>query len=389
MNKQYKEMKRNLVEAMRPQIEGIYKVGDLRPIFERALSEQRLALSDGDIELLFDTVAAELLDLPGLGPLEPLLEDAGVSAIMINGPYEIWVERGGQMQLTGQRFEDVDALMEVLHTICAPLGLHLDESHPIVGARLADHTAVNIVMPPIALNGPTVAIRKAVLTATTLDELAADEFMTPDAAAYLRACLQAGATIAVAGMAASGKTRMLAALARELDPAHRIIALQRDTDLALTQPHVVTLETRPPNLEGRGEITMAQLIEVGLRLNPGRLVVDFVATGEELMHLLNAARFGLKGTLFSVHAASPPDMLNRLEVMLGESLPTTPVLSLRQQLQAIDVIVVVAGNVERFWQVVSIAEVGDLTGGMIATHNIFAPVEGQLRRIDVPSRYVE
>ena len=286
----------------------------------RLLTEENSALTGRQRDSLVQAVLHELV---GLGPLEPLLEDETVSEIMVNGPAQIYVEREGRLSLTEVRFDDEVHLRRIIERILTPLGRRADESSPICDGRLADGSRVNIILPPLSLRGPILTIRKFAKTPLRMADLLRLGTLTEDSAAFLRECVQSRLNILVSGGTGSGKTTTLNALSSFISADERIVTIEDAAELQLQQAHVVTLESRPPNLEGRGEITIRQLVRNALRMRPDRLLLGEVRGGEAL-DLLQALNTGHDGSLSTIHANSPRDALSRLEtltLMAGADLP--------------------------------------------------------------------
>ena len=286
----------------------------------RLLTDESSALTGRQRESL---VQAVLYELVGLGPLEPLLEDETVSEIMVNGPAQVYVEREGRLSLTEVGFDDEAHLRRIIERILAPLGRRADESSPICDGRLADGSRVNIILPPLSLRGPILTIRKFAKTPLRVADLLRLGTLTEEAAEFLRECVKSRLNILVSGGTGSGKTTTLNALSSFISAGERIVTIEDAAELQLQQTHVVALESRPPNLEGRGEITIRQLVRNALRMRPDRLLLGEVRGGEAL-DLLQALNTGHDGSLSTIHANSPHDALSRLEtltLMAGADLP--------------------------------------------------------------------
>jgi pilus assembly protein CpaF len=275
----------------------------------------------------------------GLGPLEPLLGDQAVDEVMVNGPGAVYVERAGRIERTGVRFADEGELMHAVERILAPLGRRVDEASPLCDARLPDGSRVNVVIPPLSLEGPCLTIRRFRRRGFSLRDLVSGGTLPPALAELLAMCVAARATILVSGGTGSGKTTTLNALSGAIPGEERIVTIEDAAELRLRQRHVVRLEARPPNLEGRGEVTIRQLVRNALRMRPDRVVVGEVRGGEAL-DMLQALNTGHDGSLTTVHANSPADALRRVEtlaLMAGVGLPHAAV---REQVaSAVDVVV--------------------------------------------------
>ena len=286
----------------------------------RLLAEENAALTGRQRESLVQSVLHELV---GLGPLEPLLEDESVTEIMVNGPAQVYVERGGRLTLTDVCFDDEAHLRRIIERILAPLGRRADESSPMADARLADGSRINIILPPLSVHGPILTIRKFAKTPLLVSDLIRLGTLNETAADFLRGGVEKRLNILVSGGTGSGKTTTLNALSSFIPAEERIVTIEDAAELQLQQAHVVTLESRPPNLEGRGEITIRQLVRNALRMRPDRLLLGEVRGGEAL-DLLQALNTGHDGSLSTIHANSPRDALSRLEtltLMAGADLP--------------------------------------------------------------------
>jgi pilus assembly protein CpaF len=287
-----------------------------------------------------EALAARVVRLAtGLGPLDPLLADPSVDEVMVNGPGEVWVERGGRLEPTGVAFEDEAELMHAVERILAPLGRRVDEASPLCDARLADGSRVNVVIPPLALSGPCLTIRRFRPAGFSLEDLVGKGTLPRGLAGFLAECVAARAAVLVSGGTGSGKTTTLGALSGAIPDGERIVTIEDAAELRLRQRHVVRLESRPANVEGRGEVTIRQLVRNALRMRPDRIVVGEVR-GAEALDMLMALNTGHEGSLTTVHANSPEDALRRLEtlaLMAGVGLPHAAV---REQVaSAIDLVV--------------------------------------------------
>jgi pilus assembly protein CpaF len=318
------------------------------------------ALPDGEREEL----AARVVRLAtGLGPLEPLLADPAVDEVMVNGPSEVWVERGGLLEPTSIRFGGSGELMHSIERILAPLGRRVDEASPVCDARLADGSRVNVVIPPLTLSGPCLTIRKFRRHGFSLEDLVANGTLAGPLAEMLSRCVRARASILVSGGTGSGKTTTLGALSAAIPDGERIVTIEDAAELRLRQRHVVRLESRPANVEGRGEVTIRALVRNALRMRPDRIVVGEVRGGEAL-DMLMALNTGHEGSLTTVHANSPEDALRRVEtlaLMAGVGLPHEAV---REQVaSALQVVVHQARGPNGARRVESVVEVVRVAGG--------------------------
>jgi len=307
-----------------------------------------------------------------LGPLEDLLADESVTEIMVNGPHRVYVERNGRLELTDLQFTDDASVMAVIERIVAPLGRRIDESQPYVDARLADGSRVNAIIPPLSLSGPVVTIRKFAKRALTTEDFIRFGTWTHNAAEFMRACVMMRKNIIVAGGTGSGKTTLLNLLSGYIPETERIVTVEDAAELKLQQPHVIRLEARPPNIEGRGAITIRDLVKNCLRMRPDRIIVGECRGGEAL-DMLQAMNTGHDGSLTTVHANSPRDVISRLETMVLMSGMELPSRAIREQIaSAVDVIVHESRLSDGSRKVVAISEVTGLEGQQIVMQDIFA-----------------
>jgi pilus assembly protein CpaF len=359
------------------------------------------ALADGlerEVRLLVETEAAVLGEsdrrelcervlrlATGLGPLEPLLADPEVDEVMVNGPGAVWAERRGALAPTGVEFAGEAELMHAIERILAPLGRRVDEASPLCDARLPDGSRVNVVIPPLSLSGPCLTIRRFRRHGFSLEDLAENGTVDDSLADFLARCVRARASILVSGGTGSGKTTTLGALSGALGDGERIVTIEDAAELKLRQPHVVRLEARPPNLEGRGEVTIRQLVRNALRMRPDRIIVGEVR-GPEALDMLLALNTGHEGSLTTVHANSPPDALRRVEtlaLMAGVGLPHA---AIREQLaSALQVVVHQSRGRDGRRRVESVAEVVRF-GDAVGTRELYGgaglrpPRDGELAR---------
>jgi len=314
--------------------------GDLRVAAERAawelLHADRVALDPADARRL---VAGIVDDTVGLGPLDPLLRDRGVTEVIANGPGRVYAERGGRLVREPVAFRDDEHLRQVIDRVVSSVGRRVDESSPMVDARLPDGSRVNAVLPPIALDGPLLTIRKFARAPLRVDDLVAAGSLTAAQAQTLQSCVRGRLNVVVSGGTGTGKTTLLNALAGFIDPAERIVTVEDAAELRLPQPHVARLESRPPNIEGRGEVTLRALVRNALRMRPDRIVVGEVRGGEAL-DMLQAMNTGHDGSLTTVHASSPADAVRRIETMALMAGLDLPHVAVREQVaSSVDVIV--------------------------------------------------
>jgi len=340
----------------------------IQELFEQILSEENIILSRPERARLFEQITAEIL---GFGPLQPLLEDETITEIMVNGAKNIYVERKGKLHRVPVTFESNEHVMRIIDRIVAPLGRRIDESSPYVDARLPDGSRVNAVIPPIALNGPTVTIRKFFKTPLTIEQLIQFGTLTPEAVQFLKACVEARLNIVISGGTGSGKTTLLNILSSFIPTDERIITIENAAELQLRQEHVVTLESRPPNIEGRGEITIRQLVINALRMRPDRIIVGEIRD-DAALDMLQAMNTGHDGSMTTLHSNSPRDTLMRLETMTMMAGMELPVRAIREQISsAIDMVVHQERMRDGSRKVVNITEVGGMEGDVITMTDIF------------------
>ncbi|MBR0506298.1 MAG: Flp pilus assembly complex ATPase component TadA [Kiritimatiellae bacterium] len=307
-----------------------------------------------------------------LGPLEDLLADDSVTEIMVNGPQRVYVERGGKIQLTDLQFLDDASVMAIIERIVSPIGRRIDESQPYVDARLADGSRVNAIIPPLSLTGPTVTIRKFAKKTLTVEDFIRFGTWSRNAAEFMKACVIMRKNIIVAGGTGSGKTTLLNLLSGFIPHDERIVTVEDAAELRLVQPHVVRLEARPPNIEGRGAVTIRDLVKNCLRMRPDRIIVGECRGGEAL-DMLQAMNTGHDGSLTTVHANSPRDVISRLETMVLMSGMELPSRAIREQIaSAVDVIIHESRLSDGSRKVVAISEVTGLEGQNVVMQDIFA-----------------
>lgn len=318
-------------------------------------------------------VVQELInDLAGYGPINPLLMDPEVSEVMVNGPSQVYVERSGKVQLTHVKFRDNEQVMHVIEKIVSPLGRRIDESSPMVDARLPDGSRVNAIIPPLALNGPTITIRKFSKDPLTIEDLIRFGTVTREMSIFIEACVKARLNIFISGGTGSGKTTTLNVLSSFIPNDERIITIEDAAELQLSQDHVVSLESRPANIEGKGAVAIRDLVKNSLRMRPERIVIGEVRGGEAL-DMLQAMNTGHDGSLATGHANSPRDMIARLETMVLMAGMELPIKAIRQQIAgAIDLIVQQARLKDGSRKIINITEVQGLEGDMVVMQDIFA-----------------
>jgi pilus assembly protein CpaF len=340
----------------------------IEELFDQILAEENLMLSRAERQRLFETIVAEIL---GYGPIEPLLADDAVTEIMVNGAKQIYVERAGRLHETNLVFESDDHAMRIIDRIVAPLGRRIDESSPYVNARLPDGSRVNAIIPPLAINGPTLTIRKFSRTPLTVENLIELGTLTPESVEFLHACVVSRLNIVISGGTGSGKTTLLNVLSGFIPADERIVTVENAAELQLRQEHVVTLESRPPNIEGKGEVTIRDLVVNCLRMRPDRIVVGECRAGEAL-DMLQAMNTGHDGSLTTAHSNSPRDTLARLETMCLMSGMELPIRAIREQVaSAIELIVHQERMRDGTRKVVNITEVQGMEGDVIVMQDIF------------------
>ncbi|MCL4275770.1 MAG: CpaF family protein [Anaerolineales bacterium] len=340
----------------------------IQGLFEQILSEENIVLSRPERARLFEQIAAEIL---GLGPLQSLLEDDSITEIMVNGPKNLYIERKGKIHRVPVTFESNEHVMRIIDRIVAPLGRRIDESSPYVDARLADGSRVNAVIPPISLVGPVLTIRKFSKNPITVDQMIQFGSITPEAVQFLKACVESRLNIIISGGTGSGKTTLLNVLSGFIPADERIITIENAAELQLRQEHVVTLESRPPNIEGRGEITIRDLVINSLRMRPERIIVGECRGGETL-DMLQAMNTGHDGSMTTAHANSPRDALARIETMCLMAGMDLPVRAIREQVaSAVDVIVQQERMRDGTRKVTTVAEVSGMEGDVITMTDLF------------------
>lgn len=351
------------IEQVRPALEQI---------FVETLAEGQLPLSRTERTELFEEIVADLL---GYGPIQPFLRDESITEVLVNGPDQVYIERNGILREAGIRFRSADQVMRIIDRIVAPLGRHVDESSPMVDARLPDGSRVNIIIPPLSLNGPCISIRKFAQTVYSSEDMVRLETLNKDMVDFLRACVVGRLNIVVSGGTSTGKTTLLNVLSSFLPSNERVVTIEDAAELRLNQRHVVRLEARPANVEGRGEITIRQLVINTLRMRPDRIIVGEVRGGEAL-DMLQAMNTGHDGSLTTAHSNSPRDTLHRVETMVLMAGTDMPLRAIREQIaSAFDLIVHLDRLVDGSRKVVQISEVQGMEGDIIVMQDIFRYVQ--------------
>ncbi len=350
----------------------VSKIGDVRntiqELFDQVLAEEGIILTRPEKHRLFEQIAAEIL---GFGPLQPLLEDDSITEIMVNGAKNIYVERKGKLHRVPVTFESDDHVSRIIDRIVAPLGRRIDELSPYVDARLPDGSRVNAVIPPLSLVGPVLTIRKFFKNPISLEQLLEFGTITTEALQFLKACVESRINVIISGGTGSGKTTLLNILSSFIPTDERIITIENAAELQLRQEHVVTLESRPANIEGRGEVTIRDLVVNSLRMRPDRIIVGEIRDGAAL-DMLQAMNTGHDGSMTTAHSNSPRDTLARLETMTLMAGVDLPSRAIREQVSsAIDLIVHQERLRDGTRKITNITEVTGMEGDVITTTDIF------------------
>jgi pilus assembly protein CpaF len=343
----------------------------IRQVVERILKEEShtLPLNLKEREKIFTEILDEVL---GYGPLEPLLKDHTVSDILVNTYKDIYVERAGKIEATDARFKDDDHLMRIIDKIVSSVGRRIDESSPMVDARLPDGSRVNAIIPPLALDGPILSIRRFAVNPLELDDLIGFQTLTPEIADLLKGIVKSRLNVIISGGTGSGKTTLLNVLSRFIPGDERIITIEDAAELQMKQEHVVRLETRPPNIEGKGQVVQRDLVRNSLRMRPDRIIVGEVR-GKEAFDMLQAMNTGHDGSLTTIHANSARDALMRLETMVAMASMDIPSEFLRKFIaSAIHVIIQVSRMVDGRRKLISLQEITGMEGNVITMQEIFS-----------------
>lgn len=341
---------------------------DISDIITDILIEERIQLNQREQRELTESLMHDML---GLGPLEPLLADDGITDIMVNGPKQVFIEKEGKLVLSDCQFRDNAHVLSVASRIVSHVGRRVDETSPLVDARLADGSRVNIIIPPLAIDGPSISIRKFAKQKITLDVMERTKNLSPASATVLRVAGRCRLNILISGGTGSGKTTMLNAISQLIDPGERIVTIEDAAELQLQQPHVVRLETRSANLEGGGEISMRDLLKNALRMRPDRIILGEIR-GSEAIDMLQAMNTGHDGSLSTIHANRPREALTRLENMVGMSSVNLPAKAVRTQIaSAIDLIVQISRMRDGVRRVTYISEVVGMEEDVITMQDLF------------------
>lgn len=340
----------------------------IEELFETILAEEKIVLSRPEKRRLFEQIVAEIL---GLGPLEPLLADETLTEVMVNGAKNIYIERNGKIFREPASFESDDHLMRIIDRIVAPLGRRIDESSPYVDARLPDGSRVNAVIPPISLVGPVLTIRKFARNPITVEQLIEYGTITPESIEFLKSAVISKINMVISGGTGSGKTTLLNVLSQYIPSDERIVTIENAAELQLRQEHVVTLESRPPNIEGRGEVTIQNLVVNSLRMRPDRIIVGEIRD-EAALDMLQAMNTGHDGSMTTAHSNSPRDTLARIETMTLMAGMELPVRAIREQIaSAIELIIHLERLRDGTRKVTHIAEIQGMEGDVITMTDIF------------------
>jgi len=341
---------------------------DVRRAIDRILDEENVPLSGLERERVQTDVINELF---GLGPLEPLLEDKTISDIMVNGCKNVYIERRGKLEKTEVTFRDDAHLMQIIDRIVSRIGRRVDESSPMVDARLPDGSRVNAIIPPLAIDGPSLSIRRFGADPLKITDLIEFKALTPALAQFLEACVKSRLNILVSGGTGAGKTTLLNCLSGFIPNEERIVTIEDSAELTIQQPHVVRLETRPPNIEGKGEITIRHLVKNSLRMRPERIIIGEVRS-DEAMDMLQAMNTGHDGGLATIHANTPRDSLARLETLIAMANLRISEKAMRQQISsAINLIVQCARLNDGSRKITHVTEIIGMEGEIITMQDIF------------------
>jgi pilus assembly protein CpaF len=350
----------------------VSKVGEVRrtiqELFEQILAEEKIVLTRPERHRLFEQISAEIL---GFGPLQELLEDDSITEVMVNGAKNIYIERAGLIERVPVAFESDEHVMRIIDRIVAPLGRRIDESSPYVDARLPDGSRVNAVIPPISLVGPTLTIRKFAKIPISVEQLIEYETISAESLQFLKACVESRLNVVISGGTGSGKTTLLNVLSSFIPADERVVTIENAAELQLRQEHVVTLESRPANIEGRGEVTIQQLVINSLRMRPDRIVVGEIRD-EAALDMLQAMNTGHDGSMTTAHSNSPRDTLARIETMTLMAGMDLPVKAIREQISsALDLVVHQERMRDGGRKITNITEVTGMEGSVITTTDIF------------------
>ena len=370
--------------------------GIIKTVVETLIANEGIPLTRGERDRLVIEIQHETL---GLGPLEPLLQDPDIADILVNGPNQVYIEKHGKLERTEVAFKDDDHLMSVIERIVSKVGRRVDESSPLVDARLPDGSRVNVIIPPLSLDGPVVSIRRFGISPLKMENLIENQSLTEEMARTFGGMIKARLNILVSGGTGAGKTTLLNILSASIPDTERIVTIEDSAELILQQDHVVRLETRPPNIEGKGNVTQRDLVRNALRMRPDRIILGEVRGGEAL-DMLQAMNTGHDGSISTIHANSPRDALARLETMVlmaGYDLPTR---AIREQMSsALDIKLQVARLSDGTRKIVKVSEVTGMEGDVLVMQDIFVyekqgltdegKVKGQFRATGVRPKFLD
>jgi pilus assembly protein CpaF len=367
----------------------------IETLFNQVLAEENLLYTRSVRNHLLDWV---LDDITGFGPLEPLLKDPSITEVMANGHQDIYIERNGKIEKTNVVFENEAHLMRIIDRIVSPLGRRVDEASPMVDARLPNGYRVNATIPPLSLDGPLLTVRKFAQTPYTAQDLIANGSMTPPLVAFLKACVQARVNMIISGGTGSGKTTLLNVVSAFIPSHERIVTIEDTAELQLKQEHVIRVEYRPPNIEGRGEVTIRQLVINALRMRPDRIIVG-ESRGGEALDMLQAMNTGHDGSMTTIHSNSPRDTLRRIETMVLMAGMELPLRAIREQVaSAVDLVVHMERLRDGTRKVVQVSEVQGMEGESIVMQDLFqfeqtgimnGRVVGQLKSTGLRPKFAE
>jgi pilus assembly protein CpaF len=367
-----RKLKDSLSTALSKELETLPVSGDLRAEackrLEKIYSAANIQIEDRIKDRLFQMI---LDDLIGYGPIQPLIDDPLVSEIMVNGPKSVYIEREGELIETGVQFEDDGHVMRIIYRMIYPLGRRVDMDHPMADARLPDGSRVNVIISPSAIDGPCITIRKFLLNRMSMNDLVKVGTLTDTMAEFLEACIVARLNVVISGPTSSGKTTFLNILSGYIPGQQRIITIEDAVELKLKQKHIVRLETRSPNMDGAGEVTMRDLVRNALRMRPDRIIVGEVRGGES-MDMIQAMNTGHYGSITTVHANSPRDAIFRIETLAMMAGLDVPMLAIRRQIaSAINLIVHISRLTDGSRKITNITEVSGMEGEVVTMSDIF------------------
>ena len=357
----------SLLENYQRDVVGV----QIKSLVEKILKEEDtgVPLNSVERELLISEIQNEVL---GLGPLEPFLQDPTISDVLVNTFRQIYVERFGKLEMTEAQFKDDDHLMKIIDRIVSSVGRRIDEFSPMVDARLADGSRVNVIIPPLAIDGPILSIRRFAMDPLELEDLFSYKTLTPEIGEVLRGIIRARLNVIISGGTGSGKTTLLNILSRFIPESERIVTIEDAAELQLKQEHVVRLETRPPNIEGKGEINQRDLVRNSLRMRPDRIIVGEVR-GQEAFDMFQAMNTGHDGSLSTVHANSPRDALMRLETMVSMAHLDIPSEFMRKFIgSAINILIHLARLADGTRKLTSVQEITGMEGNVITMQEVFS-----------------